>query len=177
MHILVKGYYGYKNLGDELILFSVLNRIEETLKPDQISLISGNPEWLETRLMNHKEFFPPLLKKLTFLPQPNKWEYLKQVLGFGKKYDFYVFGGGQVIDEERKFPHNGRNLPLLYRGAINKGNFALIGGIGTQNKDGTALLQKMLLEKATIVILRDSFSEGLSEKLLKKDQRYKVQTF
>jgi hypothetical protein len=42
---------------------------------------------------------------------------------------------------------------------INKGNFALVGGIGTQNKDGIAILQKMLLEKAERVLLRDSFSE------------------
>lgn len=110
------------------------------------------------------------------MPNPTPWEYLKMILGFGKKYDFYIFGGGQVVDEERKFPHNGRNLPLLFRRVINKGNFALVGGIGTQNKDGTPILHKMLLEKAQIVVLRDSFSEGLAEKLLPKNMRYKVQT-
>ena len=126
--------------------------------------------------MQHKEFFPPISEKLRFLPTPSRWGYVKQVLGLGEKYDFYVFGGGQVVDEERKFPHNGRNLPLLYRGVINRGNFALVGGIGTQNKDGTPVLQKMLLEKAKIVILRDSFSEGLAERLLKKEEWYKAQT-
>jgi polysaccharide pyruvyl transferase WcaK-like protein len=40
MHVLVKGYYGYKNLGDELILFALLTRIEEMLNPDQISLLA-----------------------------------------------------------------------------------------------------------------------------------------
>jgi hypothetical protein len=34
----------------------------------------------------------------------------------------------------------------------------------------------MLLEKATLVVLRDSFSEGLAERLLKKEDWYKVQT-
>jgi hypothetical protein len=34
----------------------------------------------------------------------------------------------------------------------------------------------MLLERAKIVILRDSFSEGLSEKLLPEAERHKVQT-
>jgi polysaccharide pyruvyl transferase WcaK-like protein len=160
MHVLVKGYYGFKNLGDELILFSLLNWIEETLHPQQISLISGDPQWLEHRLITHKEFFPPLLHKLTLLPRPNWKKHLHTMLGFERgKYDFLVFGGGQVIDEERKFPHNGRNLPLLYRRTIKRGNFALIGGIGTQNKDGTAALQKILLEHAKIIILRDSFSE------------------
>jgi hypothetical protein len=53
---------------------------------------------------------------------------------------------------------------------INKGNFALVGGIGTQNKDGTPLLQKILLKKAQTVMLRDSFSEGLAEKLLLEEE-------
>lgn len=176
MRVLLKGYYGYKNLGDELILFSLLTWVEESLKPSQIFLLCGDPKWLEEWLIAHKEFFPPILEKLKLLPFPNRWEYMKQVIGFGEKYDFYVFGGGQVVDEERKFPHNGWNLPLLYRRVINKGNFALVGGIGTQNKDGTNILQKMLLEKAKMVLLRDSFSEGLAEALLKRDDRYKVQT-
>jgi hypothetical protein len=127
-------------------------------------------------MIQHKDFFPPILKKLSILPNPTSWEYMKLMLGFNKKYDFYVFGGGQVVDEERKFPHNGRNLPLLYRGAINTGNFALVGGMGTQNKDGTPILHKILLTKAQAVVLRDSFSEGLAERLLPKNLRYKVQT-
>lgn len=154
----------------------MLTRIEETWKPDQISLLAGDPVRLEQWMIQHKDFFPPILKKLSILPNPTSWEYMKLMLGFNKKYDFYVFGGGQVVDEERKFPHNGRNLPLLYRGAINTGNFALVGGMGTQNKDGTPILHKILLTKAQAVVLRDSFSEGLAERLLPKNLRYKVQT-
>ena len=178
MRVLVKGYYGYKNLGDELILFSLLSWIEETLKPHQISIIAGNPERLENRLITHKEFFPPIINKITILPNPDWKGHLKTFLGMErKKYDFIVFGGGQVIDEERKFPHNGRNLPLLYGRSIRKWRYALVGGIGTQNKEGTAFLQKMLLKNAKAVILRDSFSEGLSENLLEKADWSKVQTF
>ncbi|MDR2191179.1 MAG: hypothetical protein LBP53_08725 [Candidatus Peribacteria bacterium] len=115
MHVLIKGYYGFKNLGDELILFAVLQRIEETLHPKKISLISGDPQWLEHRLSMHKAFFPPIFKKLTFLPKPSFTDHLRTFLGKERgTYDFIVFGGGQVLDEERKFPYNGRNLPLLY---------------------------------------------------------------
>ena len=72
MHILVKGFYGFKNLGDELILFSLLSRIEEKFHPKQISIIAGDPQRLEEWLLQHKDFFPPIFKKLTFLPTPNK---------------------------------------------------------------------------------------------------------
>jgi polysaccharide pyruvyl transferase WcaK-like protein len=175
MHVLVKGYYGFKNLGDELILFPLLSWIEENYHPDQISLVCGDPQRLESRLLEHKAFFPPIFKKLRFLPKPTLLDHFKHFLGIGqKKYDFAVFGGGQVIDEERKFPYNGWNLPLLYRYFINKKKFALIGGIGTQNKEGTSFLQKMLLKQAEIVILRDSFSLGLAEKELDENEMKKV---
>lgn len=174
MHILVKGYYGFKNIGDELILFPLLSWIEENYHPDQISLMCWDPERIESWLLQHKEFFPPIFKKLTFLPKPTWREHLKDFLGLGKKYDFYVFGGGQVVDESRKFPYNGRNLPLLYRRAINKRKFALVGGIGTQNKENTQLLQKILLKQAEVVILRDTFSLGLAEKELTEKEMEKV---
>jgi polysaccharide pyruvyl transferase WcaK-like protein len=80
MHVLVKGYYGFQNLGDELILFAILQRIEETLHPDTISLIAGNPQRLERRLIEHKNFFPPILKKLNFLPKPTLQDHLKTFL-------------------------------------------------------------------------------------------------
>ena len=127
MHVLVKGYYGFKNLGDELILFSLLSWIEENLHPHQISIIAGDVERLENRLLTHKDFFPPIFKKINILPNPDWKGHLKTFLGMEReKFDFIVFGGGQVIDEERKFPHNGRNLPLLYGRSIRKGIYALV---------------------------------------------------
>jgi polysaccharide pyruvyl transferase WcaK-like protein len=80
MHLLIKGYYGYKNLGDELILFSLITWVEETFHPDQISLIAGNPLRLEDWLTHHKDFFPPILQKLKILPNPNSWEYVQHIL-------------------------------------------------------------------------------------------------
>jgi len=174
MHILVKGYYGFQNLGDELIFFPLLSWIEEHYHPDQISVVCGDPVRFESRLLKHKEYYPPIFHKLHFLPKPTWKEHVMGFLGLGKRYDFYVFGGGQVVDEERKFPYNGRNLPLLYRRAINKKLFALVGGIGTQNHDTTKLLQHMLLKQAEVVILRDTFSLGLAEKELSPKEMEKV---
>lgn len=175
MKVLIKGYYGYKNFGDEMILFSVLHRVEQNLNPKQIVISAGNKARMQERLKRHQNRYPQsLLPKIEILAKSGITDHFKNLLRIGQDWDFLVLGGGQVIDEERSFPHDGRNLPLLYKKYLNNGQFALIGGIGTQHKDGTPLLHKMLLERAKIVLLRESFSEGIAERTLSHEQTKKL---
>jgi hypothetical protein len=43
------------------------------------------------------------------------------------KHLFKFFGGGEVLSDERPFPHDGRNLPLLFNYSIRKKQFVLLG--------------------------------------------------
>lgn len=178
MKILIKGYYGYKNLGDELIVFWLLNRIEESFNPNQIDLICGDAQRMESRLIEHKHFFPPILKKINCISKPNTKEQIQIALGSQRnKYDLIIFGGGQVLDENRKFPYNGRNLPLLYEDSIRKRRFVLVGGLGTDHSSLTKQLQKNLIQHAKYLILRDSFSYDITKKYLNKHELHKVELF
>lgn len=167
MKILIKWYYGYKNFGDEVILLSLLRWVEQALHPEQIFISAGNKDRLEHRIISHKKLVPTgILDKIEVLEKSKAIDHVRNICWINQNWDFIVFWGGQVVDEERKFPHDGRNLPLLYKRYINTGKFALIGGLGTQNKEGTALLHKILLERAKIVLLREHFSTGIAEKIL-----------
>lgn len=174
MNLLVKGYYGYKNFGDELILLALLWWIDENFGSYQIFISAGDEKWLEKRIVNHKRYYPAgMLEKITVLPKSDKIQLAKEALGMGEDWDFVVLWGGQVVDEDRKFPHDGWNIPMLYRKYLNEWKVALIWGIGTENKDGTALLHKILLDRSKIILLRDKFSEGLAEKYLNEEKKEK----
>ena len=71
MRILVKGYYGFKNFGDEFILLPLLTWIEEQYQPDTIDILCGDVQWLEQWVLQHRMFIPPIFDKLHFLPMPS----------------------------------------------------------------------------------------------------------
>jgi hypothetical protein len=71
----------------------LLSWIEENYHPTTITIACGDPEWLESWLLKHKEFFPPIFKKLRFLPKATRLDHIKNFLGIHQKlYDFVVFG-------------------------------------------------------------------------------------
>ncbi|MEI6425762.1 MAG: polysaccharide pyruvyl transferase family protein [Candidatus Absconditabacteria bacterium] len=81
------------------------------------------------------------------------------MLGFGPyKNVFKFFGGGEVLSEERDFPHDGRNLLLLFWSTIVRKNFVLLGGIGEPKKSSTKLLYRYLLPRAASVVTREKTS-------------------
>ncbi|MEI7919127.1 MAG: hypothetical protein WCH65_02735 [bacterium] len=48
-------------------------------------------------------------------------------MGQGKYKKIYkFFGGGEVLSDERPFPHDGRNIPLLFNYSVRKGKFVLL---------------------------------------------------
>ncbi len=41
--ILISGYYGYDNLGDEAVLETILNNIRSVIEDSEITVLSSNP--------------------------------------------------------------------------------------------------------------------------------------
>lgn len=171
MHILIKWYYWYKNLGDELIIFSLLNRTEEHFEPSKISIECGDNKRLENRIIKHKTFLIPwILEKIHFLPKPNRKEKIKICLWMKRNiYDFIILWWWEVIDESRNLLYRWRNLLFQYRRSIKKWITAIVGGLGTNKKWWTAFLQNFLIKNANIIILRDQNSFNLTKNILQKD--------
>lgn len=71
---------------------------------------------------------------------------------------FKFFGWGEVLTDERKFPHDGRNIPLLFSRNVRKGQFVLLWGIATPHKSRTKFLYKRLFRKAEKIVVRDNVS-------------------
>ena len=168
MHLLIKWYYGYKNLWDELIIFSLLNWADERFNPNKISIECWDEKRLEDWILKHRDFLIPwIIKKLNFLPRPN-WKEKIQICLWMKRnlYDYIILGWWEVVDESRSFLYRWWNLFLQYKRSIKKWIAAIVGGLGTSEKRWTSFLQKFLVTNANIIILRDQNSFDLTKKFL-----------
>lgn len=58
MEYYLKGYYGYKNLGDELLLFGVLSWLANEGEAKKIVIESGDPIWLTQWIKRHHAILP-----------------------------------------------------------------------------------------------------------------------
>ncbi|MDO4713235.1 MAG: hypothetical protein Q4B28_00820 [bacterium] len=59
MHIYLKGYYGYKNFGDELLFFGVVEEIFRHYPVEELVVEVGDPQRMQQRVK----------KNLTFIDQ------------------------------------------------------------------------------------------------------------
>lgn len=191
MQIYLKGYYGYQNFWDEMLLFGVIEKIFSDYQVEQLVIEVGDLEWIKQRKernlnfiteyyrfrgveVNREkiQFFQPHQRSQTILPQrikallPAKWlTYLALILGKSPYRSFFkVFWGGEVIEETRSFPHNGRNIPFLYLRSVLQRRFELWGGFGPQTKWTTKLLSSFLFRYAKRILARDEHSYHLAKK-------------
>lgn len=191
MQIYLKGYYGYQNFWDEMLLFGVIEKIFSDYQVEQLVIEVGDLEWIKQRKernlnfiteyyrfrgveVNREkiQFFQPHQRSQTILPQrikallPAKWlTYLALILGKSPYRSFFkVFWGGEVIEETRPFPHNGRNIPFLYLRSVLQRRFELWGGFGPQTKWTTKLLSSFLFHYAKRILARDEHSYHLAKK-------------
>jgi len=108
----------------------------------------------------------------------HKWRRLTHItnlIGRGKyKHVFKFFGGGEVLTDERPFPHDGRNIPLLFNRTIRRWAFTLLGWIGTPKTYRSRLLYKDLLHRAKELVLRDPISIKIVEQKKWKVQHERV---
>ena len=163
MKIYLKWFYWYKNFWDEVLLFWLLNYLQKEYNPDEIVVEVWNIEWIQNWLNKNKEYLQSwIIDKLDFVENKEISKRFRQILSFFginkyKKY-FKVFGGWEVLDESRKFPHDGRNLALLHHYSIRKWKFILVWWIWTCEKFRTKRLFKYILHRAQKIICREKTS-------------------
>ena len=171
MHLLIKWYYGYKNLWDELIIFSLLNWADERFIPNKISIECWDEKRLEEWILKHRDFLIPwIIKKLNFLPRRN-WKEKIQICLWMKRnfYDFIILWWWEVVDESRSFLYRWWNLFFQYGRSIKQWLTAIVGGLWTNEKLWTLFLQNFLVKNSNIIILRDQSSFELAKKILEQD--------
>jgi polysaccharide pyruvyl transferase CsaB len=141
--ILISGYYGYSNSGDDAILTTICRDIKEISSQIDITILSNNPE--ETV----KEYKAKAVNKFHF------FEVIKAI----NKTELVLMGGGSLLQDETSNRSLYYYLFILgYAKLLKKKCMLYANGIGPVYKRGNRWLTKLIVNKVDLITLREKLS-------------------
>lgn len=145
MRIVLSGYYGFDNVGDEAILYSIIQALREEDATTQITVLSNQPSKTEHTYG---------------VDAVNRWS-MKEIMSTLKQADGLISGGGSLLQDETGF----RSIPY-YTGIMKmaqmqrKPVFVYAQGMGPINKGYNRQIVKHVLKRTQITV-RDQASQDL----------------
>lgn len=105
--ILIKGYYGYHNLGDDFILYSLLNTLNHAADPEL-----NEKEKYQVSVISNGDAYQGLFKKFKnlsckIIPEQKFRKFNKRIELM--KCDYWIIGGGGLFPDEKA-----ANFPSLF---------------------------------------------------------------
>ncbi|MGG2066998.1 MULTISPECIES: polysaccharide pyruvyl transferase CsaB [unclassified Bacillus (in: firmicutes)] len=155
MRLVLSGYYGFYNVGDEAILQSIIQALQEEHPNIELIVLSNDPDYTQ---------------KMYGVEAVNRWN-IKAIYGAIKKSDGLISGGGSLLQDKTSVKS------ILYYTAImriarllKKPYYIYAQGIGPITKKHNRLLVKWHVSRAAYVSVRDEDSFlYLKEIGMKKD--------
>lgn len=149
-NILVAGYYGYQNSGDDAILHSICHDIRQLNIETAITVLSNQPK------VTKKEYNVNSVYRFSF------GEVLKEI----KKSDVVVMGGGSLIQDLTSTRSLYYYLGILWMSKIYGKKVMLYGnGIGPIKHWYNKPLTRLTLNGTQVITLREHLSKDLLNKL------------
>ncbi|MEA3437819.1 MAG: polysaccharide pyruvyl transferase family protein [Thermodesulfobacteriota bacterium] len=158
-NILITGYYGLGNIGDEAILSGIINSLKRYVDDAKFFVITNNPN--ETRDLHNITPISQSYKKgpLQFIKSQIMERELIRVYKAMDNCDIFILGGGELL-QDLKVHYLPIFLSLVYL-AQKKNKKTVIYGIGAgpiETNFGKTLC-KRILNDADLVTVRDSKSK------------------
>ncbi len=141
--ILIAGYYGFGNIGDEAILESVINKLSSKLGDIEIEVLSAKPN------KTLDKYNIPCIDRRSF----------PQVVKAIKKCDLLVIGGGSLLQDVTSKKSIYYYLAIIYMGLAFKKKIMMYSqGIGPIHRNINRGLTSWLLSKVDFITVRDKNS-------------------
>jgi polysaccharide pyruvyl transferase CsaB len=148
--VLVAGYYGYQNSGDDAILHSICNDILELDIETSITVLSNQPQ------LTMREY--PVFSVNRF----NLHDVLREI----RSCDVLVMGGGSLIQDATSTRSLYYYLFLIWSAKIHNKSVMLYGnGIGPIHHWYNKSVTKYVLNKVDTITLREHLSKEVLNKL------------
>ena len=144
-NILISGYYGFHNTGDELVLQEIIRGIKKINSDLNISVLSADPEYTKEKY------------QVVAYDRWNIFHIIKSIF----RADVLISGGGSLLQDKTS-----KNGILYYFGIIfisklfKKKVYIFSQGIGPVSHSRNIKLLKYLLSKSDYISVRDKDSLG-----------------
>ena len=159
----LSGYYGYDNIGDDALLFSVISNILQKKRDLKICLLTKNPKkvrnWLDGYFAN--------------ITAKHRFNFLS-VMRAVKKSKALVFGGGtHLMDSTSSRSFGYYSWKLKYAQKLGKKTILYANGIGPIYLEKNQAKAAVVAENLTMATLRDEDAYNYLLKLgINKDRAY-----
>ena len=148
--ILLSGYYGFRNMGDDALLLAIINNLRSYKKDIRICVLSKNPA--ETR-------------ETYSVSSINRYSILN-IYRTMKKSRLFINGGGNLIQDitSTRSLFYYLNMTKLAK-KCNMKVMVYANGIGPLNKNNNRRFTTEVLNQVDIITLREELSKGELDKL------------
>jgi len=146
MHIVLSGYYGFDNVGDDAILLSIIQALKKWESDIEITVLSNNPTATE---------------QTYGVKAINRWK-MKEIHQLLKTADGLISGGGSLMQDQKGM----KTIPY-YAGVIQiakwlkKPVFVYAQGMGPINHSLSKLIVRKTFNKVEQITVRDKASQTL----------------
>lgn len=157
--VLMSGYFGFDNSGDDAILKAIVNDLLEYDDSLRIKVLSNNPDKTEN---------------MCGVFSANRFK-IREVIYSIKETDLLISGGGSLLQDITStrsllYYLALMKLALIYKKPI----FVYANGIGPINKKINRVLTRSILNKVDYISLRDNLSKEYLDELGVKNNNIKV---
>ncbi|TAA72886.1 polysaccharide pyruvyl transferase CsaB [Planococcus salinarum] len=150
MRIVLSGYYGFDNVGDEAILFAIIQSLKEYHPGVKLTVLSNNPEKTASSYQ---------------VDAVNRWSF-NEVRKALKESDGLISGGGSLLQDE-----TGMKSITYYSGVmkiaqvLKKPVFIYAQGMGPVKSQINRKIMKHVLQASELITVRDKHSKNLLERI------------
>lgn len=148
--IVLSGYYGFDNIGDEAVLFSIITALRKEIKDVHITVLSNNPD---------------KTKALYSVESVNRWD-MKSVAKTIKESNLLISGGGSLLQDVTSSKTIPYYLAIVKIAQFYRKKVVFYSqGIGPVNKGFSRWLIKKVVNKVDGIFVRDAASKVLLEEI------------
>lgn len=157
MKILLSGYYGFDNAGDEAVLAAILAHLSERLHQPRFTVASGNPAATsQMHTSPAKKYFLDSVRRDDF----------KSLAASIKKCDLFISGGGSLLQDVTSLRNVAYHCGLLRLAQFKRKPTMLYAqGVGPLNLPLSQKLVRIATAKARAITVRDAASKVLLQSI------------